>query len=112
MSQSARFLIAVLALTAFTAFTGFVALADGPLGFIQDVALASRWGVQVLLDLFIGLTLWLGWMVRDARHRGLPAIPYVVATFALGSIGALAYMVHREGAALRAQSVSARTEPA
>ncbi|MAQ18644.1 MAG: DUF2834 domain-containing protein [Sandaracinus sp.] len=113
MNPTFRFLVALGGFLAFAVYSAVIVLEHGYLGFVTDVALASDWGLQVVLDLVIALSLFLTWMVRDARERGLPAVPYVLGTLALGSVGALAYLVHREGAALRgAQSASASTEPA
>lgn len=47
-------------------------------------------------DLVIALSLILAWMVRDARERGRPVLPYVALTLALGSAGPLAYLIARE----------------
>lgn len=91
-------LLAVLA--AFTAYSLWVSFGHGYTGFIE-LALAEAWGMQMFLDLVIALVLFLVWMVPDGRARRIPTWPYVVATFALGSIGALGYLVHREIRALR-----------
>lgn len=96
-----RLALATIALVAFSAFSTLVVAEHGYLGFVTDVVLASDWGLQVFLDLGIALTLFTGWMLRDAKARSLPAWPYVVGMLTLGSIGALAYLVHREAAALR-----------
>jgi hypothetical protein len=77
----------------FTVFSVEVALQHGPLGFL---ALGREpWGLQVLLDLFISLFVVVGWIRRDAKERGLPFLPYLVAVPLLGSVGTLAYLVHR-----------------
>lgn len=84
----------LLVLVPFTAFSSWVVAQHGYLGFLT---LAGRepWGLQVLLDLVIACVLVVQWMVRDARSRGLPSAPYVALTLFLGSIGPLAYLVHR-----------------
>lgn len=79
----------------FTAYTAVVVGDHGYTGFIE-LALAGAWGGQVFLDLVIALVLFTFWLVPDARERKLPALPYLVAITTLGSIGALAYLVHRE----------------
>ena len=45
----------------------------------------------------LGWPVWVaqGLMVPDARRHGLPAWPFVLVTLALGSIGALSYLVVR-----------------
>ncbi len=85
-------LIAVLA--AFSVFTAEVVVEHGYLGFIE-LAMAGGWGAQVFLDLCIALLLFVGWMLRDARSHGIVTWPYVIAIFTTGSIGALAYLIHR-----------------
>lgn len=86
-------LLPLLILVPFTAFTAYVVIDEGLLGFIA--AHRSGWGQQVFADLVIALTLFLVWMVPDARRHGLPAWPFVLVTLALGSIGALSYLVVR-----------------
>ena len=86
-----------LLLTVFIVFTGYttvVVVEHGYTGFI-DLALAGGWGAQVFIDLVIALTLFLVWMIPDARERGIPSVPYVVLLFTTGSVGALAYLLHR-----------------
>ena len=53
--------------------------------------------VQILTDLIIALSIFLSWMVPDARARGISPVPYVLLTLTLGSIGALAYLIRRTG---------------
>ncbi len=86
--------LAAVVLVAFTAFSLWVVAEDGLLGF---VTLAGRepWGLQMLLDLVLAFTMLAGFLVRDARARGLSAWPYVLLIAGTGSIGALAYLVRR-----------------
>lgn len=95
MRTNARLLSLVLILLAFAAYTATIVIGHGYFGFLY-LAMEQPWGGQVFLDLVIALSLFLVWMVPDARARSLPIVPYIVATCALGSIGALAYLVHRE----------------
>lgn len=67
--------------------------------FAFDLATSSVWGVQLIVDFVVALTVAVGWMSVDARERGLPYLPYLVLTLALGSLGPLAYLIHRERAA-------------
>jgi hypothetical protein len=84
-----------LVLVAFVAFSALVTAGEPFFGFVT-MAFRERWGAQVLVDLVIACTLFIFWMVPDARGRRIPAWPYVIAILALGSIGSLAYLIHRE----------------
>ena len=90
-----RLFALMTALLAFTTYTLGVMYGHGVLGFL---ALAARepWALQLLLDLLVMLTLFAFWVWRDSRERDLPRWPYVVLTVVMGSMGALAYLVHRE----------------
>ncbi len=50
-------------------------------------------GWQVLTDLIIAVTLIILWMIKDARENGRNAVPYIIASIFLGSIGPLLYLV-------------------
>ena len=84
--------IAVFA--AFSIYTAIVVLNHGYTGFLE-LALTGGWGAQVFIDLCIALILFTIWMVPDAREHGIPAWPYFLAILTTGSVGALAYLVHR-----------------
>ena len=84
--------IAVFA--AFSIYTAVVVLNHGYTGFLE-LALTGGWGAQVFIDLCIALILFTIWMVSDAREHGIPAWPYFLAILTTGSVGALAYLVHR-----------------
>lgn len=85
-------LLAVLA--AFTLYTLVIVVNHGYTGFLS-LAMSEPWGGQMFVDLVIALTLFLVWMLRDAREHGIAPWLYVVLLFTTGSIGALAYLVHR-----------------
>lgn len=91
-------LLPLLVLIPFFVFSVEVALKDGVLGFLP---LAGRepWAMQMLFDLVISFFFAGAWLRRDARERGIPALPYLVGIVLTGSIGVLAYMVHRAFAA-------------
>jgi uncharacterized protein DUF2834 len=78
----------------FIALTAYALYQYGYVGFFE-MAIANAVGVQLLADLVIALTLFLLWMVPDARARGISPVPYVALILALGSIGALAYLIRR-----------------
>ena len=66
----------------------------GIVGFFR-IALANFAGVATFADLIIALVLILVWIGDDARRRNVSAIPYLVLTIALGSIGPLVYLIRR-----------------
>lgn len=101
--MKARLFLLVFVLIAFTAFSTVVVAQHGYFGFLE-LAMSDAWGGQVFLDLVIALTLFFGWMLGDARARGISAWPYAVLIFTLGSIGALGYLIHRTAKQLRASS--------
>jgi hypothetical protein len=92
--------LALATLIVFTAFTLYCGATEGPLGFVQ-LALGHEWGMQMLLDVGISLVVASFWIVPDARKHGINPWPYLAACLGLGSIGALAYVVHRELAEAR-----------
>ena len=79
---------------AFSIYTAIVVMNHGYTGFLE-LALTGGWGAQVFIDLCIALILFTLWMVPDARKLGIPAWPYFLAILTTGSVGALAYLVHR-----------------
>jgi hypothetical protein len=66
----------------------------GYIGFFR-MALANFAGVTAFVDLAIALVLILVWIGDDARERNATAIPYIVLTLALGSVGPLLYLIRR-----------------
>jgi hypothetical protein len=89
-------LIVLLAMDAYSVYL------YGYIGFFRMVV-ANFAGVTAFVDLLIALVLIIVWMGEDARQRNVSAIPYLVLTIALGSIGPLLYLIRR---------FSDRTEPA
>ena len=81
-------------LVGFTAVSLWLVAPESPLGFLE-LARRDRWGTQIFLDLVMACSLFLSWLVPDARRHGIVAWPYVVLTLVAGSIGGLAYLVHR-----------------
>jgi hypothetical protein len=95
-------LLPAIVLIPFTAYSVLVIEGHGYLGFLT-LAAREPWGMQMLLDLCISLFLVGAWIRHDARARGIPALPYLLALPFVGSIGALAYLVHRALKATPAQ---------
>ena len=87
------------ALVDFCALTVYAIFTDGYFAFpgiAMEFATSSMWGAQIMADFMIALTIALGWVIADARKRDLPYWPFVLLTLTLGSIGPLAYLLHRE----------------
>lgn len=68
----------------------------GYVGFFRMV-LANFAGVTTFVDLAIALVLIIVWIGDDARERRVSAIPCVILTIALGSVGPLLYLIRRFG---------------
>ncbi len=85
-----RLFSVVAVFAAFSIYTAIVVVNHGYTG-----ALTGGWGAQVFIDLCIALTLFMVWLVPDARERGIPAWPYIIGILTTGSVAALAYLVHR-----------------
>jgi Terpene cyclase DEP1 len=81
-------------LVGFGALNVEVLRVHGYLGF-AELILANQATIALFVDLAIALTMVAAWMRRDATQYGLPFWPYFVLTMVLGSIGTLAYFVHR-----------------
>lgn len=99
-----RIVLLVLVLAGFGAFTGYAIASYGYLGYFEAL-LSSLPGAHVGVDAVIALTLVFVWMSIDAKERGLPFWRYAAAGVLFGSVGPLAYLIHRE---LRASRAPAR----
>jgi hypothetical protein len=93
-SSSTLLSTAAVVLAAFGAYSLWVVAGHGYTGFLS-LAAREPWAMQMLLDLVIACSFGIGWMVHDARKRGITTWPFVITTLALGSIGLLAYVVRR-----------------
>src|SRR5688500_8977080 len=58
-------------------------------------ALSHPWAIQIALDLVISCVLVGGWIHRDARERGIAALPFLILLPFVGSVAALLYLVRR-----------------
>jgi hypothetical protein len=101
----AIFAALVVVFTAFTAYTIFVGVDYGLVGFLE-ATVDNAAVIQVGIDLMISLVIALSFVRGDARRRGLPFIPYLVATLCTGSIGLLAYLLHRTWPSARAPTAA------
>ena len=79
----------------FTAFTGYILLEYGLTGWIP-VAFANPVSTLVTVDLFIALSMVMGWVYADAKARGVSPWPYLLLTLGTGSVGTLLYLLVRE----------------
>jgi len=84
----------VAVFASFTLYTAVVVADQGYFGFVE-LAMTGGWAAQVFIDLCIALILFALWMFPAARAHGIPPWPYVFAVLTTGSIGALAYLIHR-----------------
>jgi hypothetical protein len=89
-----RLFSVIAAFVAFTIYTAIVVANHGYTGFLE-LAMTGGWGAQIFIDLCIALLLFTIWMVADARAHGITVWPYFLAILTTGSVGALAYLVHR-----------------
>lgn len=95
-----RWMAVAAAWLLFSLYSLKIAAVGGPLGFLS-LPSAHVWGAQVLMDLFLSLTVALTYLAPKARRVGVPVWPYVAATLTLGSVGLLAFVTHVEWAAER-----------
>jgi hypothetical protein len=89
-----RLVLLAVALVAFSIYTAVIVVEHGYTGFLS-LAWSEAWAGQMLIDLAIALALVGGWLIADARERGIAAWPYLILIATTGSIGALAYLAHR-----------------
>jgi hypothetical protein len=107
MSANAKKIFLGIVLADFTALTGYAVYLHGYAGFFELIT-ANLATVTVFVDLCIALSLVAVWMWRDARDRGLSAVPYLLLTLALGSIGPLLYLIRRQSAVTGAAGLTVR----
>lgn len=96
------------AFVAFTAYTLSVMAGHGVFGFIE-LAWREAWGGQLFVDLLVMLVLFSVWLVGDCRARQRAAWPWIVLTMTMGSMGVLAYLVHRAWTARSATTTAVTT---
>jgi hypothetical protein len=106
VSARLSLLVFGIVLLAFTAYTAEVVASHGYTGFLV-LAGSEPWAGQMLADLVIALLLFATWMRGDAAREGLPFWPYFAAVLTLGSVGALAYLVHRSASRVRGGELAA-----
>jgi hypothetical protein len=95
MLMSTRLLALFAVLGLFGALTLAALLQVGYIGVFAGQF--QNWGTrQVLADLVLMGLLCCGWMVPDAKGRGINPWPFVLVTLVGGSFGPLFYLVRRE----------------
>lgn len=98
--MTVRFWIIALVFVAFGAYTAWALWEVGYIGLLMDTT--STIGsipvgpLQVAIDLVIMAVIAMGWMIGDAKRKGLTPWPFVAITCVLGSIGPLLYLLYRE----------------
>lgn len=95
----------------FLALIAYAAYQHGYVG-LFELMTANTATIAGFVDLVIALSLIIAWMVRDARTRGVSAVPYVLLTLALGSVGPLVYLIRRLASAAPARTATSLAAPA
>ncbi len=107
MGESARKIVVAAVLVMFVTFTGYVTWWHGYASAFPPFNDLPT--LQIFCDLSIALSLVMLWMFIDWRARGRPRFgffPFVVATFLLGSIGPLLYLLFRTKKASQSDSAN------
>jgi hypothetical protein len=99
MMRTIRVVTAVLtAVMAITIIAGFVA---GDFSDEGSTILDLAWGRVTLIDLYVGLALFGGWVL--IRERGIAAVPWLLSFVVLGNLTTAAYALK---ASLQSESVA------
>jgi hypothetical protein len=101
-----RILALALVLAAFSALTLYAIASTGYVGYFEAL-LSNPAGIHVTVDVVIALALVFVWMAGDAHERDLPFWRYAIVGLFLGSVGPLAYLIHRELRARAPRQVAA-----
>ena len=102
-----RFLLAAL-LVEFALLTVYALFTQGFSGAIDLYTIGNAWTYQLTVDFLIALGIATGWMIGDARKRGVSWKPYLVLTLLLGSIGPLTYVVVHKARDFKSSRQAAR----
>jgi Terpene cyclase DEP1 len=81
-----------LVLALFGVLTILAVMQHGPDGILR-YQLANLAGLQVLVDLFIALALFIVWMWPNARAKGRNPWVWLAITLVIGSFGPLLYLL-------------------
>ena len=85
-----------IVLAGFSILTASALVEYGYVGFLREV-ISNLASVTLLVDLVISLTIILVYLGNDASERGVSPVPYLLLTFAFGSVGPLLYLIRRLG---------------
>ena len=99
MMRTIRIVSAVL--TAVMAITIIAGLAAGNFSDEGSTILDLAWGRVTLIDLYVGLVLFGGWVV--IRERSASAVPWLISFVFLGNLATAVYALK---ASLRSESVT------
>ena len=80
----------------FSGLTAYAVAQHGLVG-VFELMFANTATITLAVDAAIALSLVAAWMWADARRRGVTALPYLLLTMTLGSVGPLLYLVRRPG---------------
>ena len=93
-------------LAVFVAETVYTTATIGYIGFFE-AANANAATRLMMFDLVLALVAISIWMLRDARLRGLTALPWLALTAFFGMAGPLGYLIRRELAGAAVSEVPA-----
>jgi hypothetical protein len=81
----------------------YAAVVGGLDGIGDYLRALGPWGVVATVDLLTALFVGVVWMWRDARAKGVAALPYALLTLGTGSLGLLLYLIRHDRAAREAR---------
>jgi len=93
--RNPRFLLPALAFDALLLVSLWAGWSTGSATSWLPWLATSPWGAQVSLDFVLAMVVVSGFILQDARERGVNGVPWVVATLTTGSFGPLAYLMAR-----------------
>ena len=85
----------VLTLVAFVVWSLWLVHDEGLIG-LHTLVWEQDGGAQVFGDLSVALVVAWAFVSKEARARGVPVLPYIIATPFVGSPALLACLIHRE----------------
>jgi hypothetical protein len=80
----------------FGALNAYAAYAAGLRGIGAYLRGLGPWGIVATADLLTALLVGIVWQWRDARAKGVAALPYALVTLGTGSLGLLLYLIRHD----------------